>query len=134
MRNLPIDSSAIEFISTGKVLAKPLYVDMGNGEKKADRTRQATDDQGVPLWTVDCIDTADDDEARRAETIGVTVASHEKPQVAKFRPVSFVGLVANVYLPRGQKFPQFTFRASGVAGAAAGSPSKASKAPAEAAA
>lgn len=136
MRDLPIDSANVEFISTGKVIPKPQYVDMGNGEKKADRTRQATDKfTGELLWAVDCIDTADDDESRRAETIAVTVASNSKPEVAKFRPVTFTGLVANVYLPRGSKYPAFTFKATGVAAsgsAPAGSP-KSTKAASDAA-
>lgn len=140
MRNLPIDADKIEFISTGKVIAKPLYVELSDGTRRRDPNRQATTDDGVPLWTVDCIDTGDDDDNRRAETIGVTVASTEKPQVAKFQPVRFEGLVANVWLPKGSRFPEFTFRASGVAsgamtsgGASAGAKSTKSAASAEAA-
>ncbi|MEU6133239.1 hypothetical protein ABZ805_29025 [Saccharopolyspora sp. NPDC047091] len=134
MRNLPIDSTAIEFISTGKVIPKPQYVDMGNGEKKPDRNRQATDTvTGELLWAVDCIDTADDDESRRAETIAVTVSSNTRPEVAKFRPVQFTGLVANVYLPRGSKYPAFTFRATGVVSGSASAPAPKSTKAAEAA-
>jgi len=128
MRNLPIDATKVEFVSTGKVLAKPLYVELSDGTKKADRNQQAKDNDGCPLWTVDCIDTADDDESRRAETIGVTVASHDKPQVAKFQPVRFEGLVANCYLPKGQRFPAFTFRATGVASGGSAAAGKATKA------
>jgi len=114
MRNLPIDSTKIEFISTGKVIPKPLYVELSDGSRRRDPSRQATDENGVPLWTVDCLNTGEDDDNRRAETIAVTVASPEKPQVTKFQPVRFEGLVANVWLPKGSRFPEFTFRATGV--------------------
>ncbi len=129
MRNLPIDGAKVEFIATGKVLAKPAYVEMADGSRRKDPNgRQAEDkDNGLPLWTVDCIYDDEEAEDRRAETIGVTVASATKPEVTKFRPVQFEGLTANVYLPKGSNFPAFSFKATGVAGSAGAGAGSASK-------
>lgn len=128
MRNLPIDGSKIEFIATGKVLAKPAYVEMADGSRRKDPNgTQAADDRkggtGLPLWTVDCV-YDEEDEDRRSEPVGVTVASAAKPAAEKWRPVQFEGLTCNVYLPKGSNFPAFSFKATGVVSGASGGSKK----------
>lgn len=140
MRNLPIDASKFELIATGKVIAKPQYVELADGSRRKDPNgRQATDPEtGLPMWTVDCIAGSEDDDDRRVETVGVTVLSQTKPEVRKFAPVQFIGLTANGYVQNGSRFVSYSFRAEGVAGGAmsgstAGGGAKAKSASAEAA-
>lgn len=121
MRNLPIDASKFQLIATGKVIPKPAYVEMADGSRRKDPNgRQETDPAtGLPVWTVDCISGAEDDDDRRVETVGVTVTSPNKPVVQKFAPVQFEGLTANGYVQNGSRFVSYSFRATGVVGGSA---------------
>lgn len=116
MRDLPIDASKLELIATGKVIAKPRYVEAPDGSRRKDPNGGQEVDKftGVPLWTVDCIAGSEDDNDRRVETVGVTVQSETKPEVSKFQPVQFEGLTANGYVQNGSRFVQYSFKATGV--------------------
>lgn len=112
MRNIPIDSSRLSLLASGKLMAKAEYAEMSDGTRKRVPGMQATDrETGLPLWVVDCF-LDDDEEEGRAEIVGVTVACREKPVVHKLRPIAFVDLVASAYVRDGRT--AFTFRASGV--------------------
>jgi hypothetical protein len=113
MRNIPVDTSRMSLLSSGKLMAKAEYAELSDGSRRRVPDAQAKDrETGLPLWVVDCF-LDDDEEEGRAEVVGVTVASREKPQVQKFRPVHFVNLVASAYVRDGRT--AFTFRASGMA-------------------
>lgn len=115
MRTLPIDSTRLTLLATGKIMAKAEYAELSDGSRRRVPDRQATDKaSGVPLWVVDCF-VDDDQEDGRAEIVGVTVASPVRPEVVKFRPVQFTDLVGSAYVRDGRAV--YTFRASGVAGA-----------------
>jgi hypothetical protein len=112
MRSIPVDLTRISFIGSGKVLEKAEYVELSNGERKASGN-QAKDDAGTPLWTVDVF--LDDDEARRAEAIGVTVASYDMPACPKWQPVHFREVTATIYVDRSSGRAQVSLRAEGMA-------------------
>lgn len=113
MRNIPVDTSRLTLLASGKLMAKAEYAELSDGSRRRVPDSQAKDrDTGLPLWVVDCF-LDDDEEEGRAEVVGVTVASREKPQVQKFRPVYFEGLVASAYVRDGRT--AFTFRATGIA-------------------
>jgi hypothetical protein len=113
MRNLPIDSTQIVLVSSGKVMAKPEYALLSDGSRKRVPGAQAKDPAtGMPLWVLDCFVDDDEDEGR-ADVVGVTVSCYERPEVKKFRPVEFVGLTATGYVRDGRV--AFSFRASGLA-------------------
>jgi hypothetical protein len=112
MRTIPIDSSRLSLLASGKLMAKPEYAELSDGTKRRVPGAQATDrETGLPLWVIDCF-LDDDEEEGRAEIVGVTVAAREKPVVQKFRPVEFVDLVASAYVRDGRT--AFTFRAAGI--------------------
>ncbi len=113
MRNLPVDASRLTLLASGKLMPKAEYAELSDGSRRRVPDAQAKDrDTGLPLWVVDCF-LDDDEEEGRAEIVGVTVASREKPQVQKFRQVHFEGLVASGYLRDGRV--AYSFRATGVA-------------------
>ena len=113
MRNLPIDSSQLSLLSSGKCMPKAEYAVLADGSRKRVPGAQAADVvTGMPLWIVDCF-LDDDEEEGRAEIVGVTVSSYERPEVKKFRPIEFVGLVATAYVRDGRA--AFSFRAAGIA-------------------
>jgi len=113
MRNLPIDASRLHLLASGKCMPVAEYAELSDGSKRRVPGAQAKDrDTGLPLWVVDCF-VDDDEEDGRAEIVGVKVASVEKPQVQKFRPVAFLDLVASAYVRDGRV--AYTFRASGIA-------------------
>ncbi|WP_224392832.1 hypothetical protein [Pseudonocardia sp. ICBG1293] len=92
--------------------SKAEYAELSDGSRKRVPDSQATDcETGLPLWVVDCF-LDDDSEEGRAEVVGVTVVSREKPQVKKFHRVDFIDLVATAYMRDGR--PAFSFRASGI--------------------
>ena len=111
MRSIPVDLSRVSFIGTGKVIEKAEYVELSDGTRRASGN-QAKDDAGTPLWTVDVV--VDDDDARRAETVGVTVASYDEPQCPKWTPVRFREVTATIYLDQRTQRPAVSLRAEGM--------------------
>jgi hypothetical protein len=112
MRLLPIDASRLTLLASGKTMPKAEYAELSDGSRKRVPGAQACDPtSGLPLWIVDCF-LDDDEEEGRAEVVGVTVATRERPQVQKFRPVEFVELVATAYVRDGRT--AFSFRATGI--------------------
>lgn len=79
MRSAPIDTGRLQLLGTGKVAPKLDYNDQNR--------RQLVDsDTGMFVWTIDAF--IDDDEAKRAEVIGITVAAAEEPVTEKFKPIT----------------------------------------------
>ena len=113
MRTIPVDTSKVQFVGTGKAAARAEYVELSDGSRKRSGN-QATDDNGVPLWVVDCL--VDDDEADRAEVVGVRVAAWDEPKTQKWQPVRFVNLVAVPYVDRGSSRVALSMRADGIEG------------------
>jgi hypothetical protein len=109
MRSIPVDLSRVQFIGTGKFVEKPEYVELSDGSRKRSGN-QAKDDAGTPLWTVDVI--VDDEDAMRAEAIGVTVASYDEPVTPKWQPVKFREVTATIYMRDGR--PAVSLRAEGI--------------------
>lgn len=123
MRAIPVDTTRTQFIGTGKAAARAEYVEATDGVPGGERRRirsgnQAKDeDTGLPLWVVDVL--VDDDDAERAEVIGVKVASRDEPHTAKWQPVRFRGLVCSPYVDKGSGRVALSFRADGIEGAPA---------------
>jgi hypothetical protein len=117
MRSIPVDTSRINFIASGKCVPRAVYAVLSDGSKRRvpDNTnawgyRQATDENGMPLWTLDVL--PDDDDAQRAEVVSVTIASFDEPKVDKFQSIRFRNLVASAYVREGRV--AFSFRAEGI--------------------
>lgn len=111
MRNIPVDTSRITLVGTGKVAPKAEWVELSDGSRRPSG-EQDRDDRGYRLWTVDVI--VDDDDARRAEAVGVVVASMDEPVTPKWQPVIFAGLVASVYKDRETGQIKTSLKASGI--------------------
>jgi hypothetical protein len=91
-RRIPIDSTKVRFISTGKAAARAQYAELADGSRRRVRDSQDTDDQGRPLWIIDCL--ADDPDGDRAQIASVKIASFDAPEFRLGDEVRFVGLVA----------------------------------------
>ncbi|MFR9803651.1 hypothetical protein ACL02T_15280 [Pseudonocardia sp. RS010] len=111
---LYLDTNRTTLIFSGKVIPKAEYVELTNGERRRSGN-QAKDENGTPLWTMDCFSA--DDDSMRAEVVAVTVASHEEPTARQFAPVKFVNLRANVYVNSQTGRAATSLRADGVEGA-----------------
>ncbi|GAA2887475.1 hypothetical protein GCM10010472_52250 [Pseudonocardia halophobica] len=113
MRTIPVDSTRAQFIGTGKAAARAQYAELSDGSRR--RTgEQDKDEHGVPLWVIDVL--VDDDDADRAEVIGVRVASWDEPKVDKWKPVRFINLVAVPYADRSTGRVALSMRADGIDG------------------
>jgi hypothetical protein len=113
MRNIPVDTDRLNLIATGKISPKAQYATLSDGSSR--RTgNQATTDDGIPLWVVDCL--VDDDDAARAEVLGVTVAAVDEPQVGKLKAVRFRGVTAMVYRDNMTGQPKVSIKAEGIDG------------------
>ena len=128
MATLPIDSSKIVLVATGKVRPVAVYAEQANGEKVRVPGAQEKSDFGLPLWAVDVL--LDDDDANRAEAISVKVPSADEPQVPKFQPVQFEGLTCKPWKGRSNQV-ELSMRAESIVVASAPTSSRSSKASAE---
>ena len=90
IRELPVDSSRIQFVATGHVTPVIEWVDDGNGGRKpSDQQARDTDTHDL-MWTVDAM--ADGEEFDRAEVVGIQLPAPYQPVVKKFAPVPFQNL------------------------------------------
>jgi len=113
MRYIPVDTTRVQFIATGKAVARAVYAELSDGSRRRVPDKQETNEHGVPVWVLDVM--IDDPDSDRAEIAGVKVAAHEEPRPAKFQPVKFVGLVAVPYVD-GSGRVALSWRADGIEG------------------
>lgn len=124
MRRIPVDTTKVTFIGTGKTAARAKYAELSDGSRRRVPDAQDTNDEGVPMWVVDVL--VDDDESDRAEVVSVKVASYDEPITAKWQPVRFRGLVALPYvLQGGNGRVSLSFTADGIDTPATAKPSAA---------
>ncbi|MEU8490037.1 hypothetical protein [Pseudonocardia alni] len=114
MRAIPVDTTKITLIGTGKCAARAKYGELADGTRKRIPDAQDTNDEGVPMWIVDVL--VDDPDADRAEIASVKVASYDEPTTERLKPVKFVGLVAVPYVAQGTNRVALSFRADGIEG------------------
>lgn len=112
MRRIPVDTTRVRFIATGKHAARAKYAELSDGSRKRVPDSHDTDDQGRPMWVVDVM--VDDPDAERAEIAAVKVASFEVPETRLGEEVRFVGLVALPYVAQGTGRVALSFSAEGL--------------------
>jgi hypothetical protein len=112
MRRIPVDTTRVRFIATGKHAARAKYAELTDGSRKRVPDSHDTDDQGRPLWVVDVM--VDDPDADRAEIAAVKIASFEVPETRMGDEVRFVGLVALPYVAQGTGRVALSFSAEGI--------------------
>lgn len=117
MRNIPIDSSRITLIGTGKAAERAEYIELSDGSRKRSGNQAKGKDSGLPVWVVDVV--VDDDSQDRAETIGVVIEQHEPPVTVKWQPVVFVNLRGVMYRDNATGEPRMSLRADGIVAASA---------------
>jgi hypothetical protein len=111
MRQIPVDTTQVKFIGTGKGVARAKYSDEdAQGNRKRIKDQFETDDQGRTIYVVDCL--VQDDTAERAEIASVKVPGFSEPVVAFGDVVEFAGLVAVPYVQNGRVM--MSFRANGI--------------------
>lgn len=116
MRMIPVDTSKIAFIGTGKAAARAEYVELSDGSRRrsGNQAHELNEDgsKGMPLWVTDVI--IDDPDSDRAEVVGVRVASWEEPVTAKWQPVKFINLVVLPYVDQRTNRVGLSFRCDGI--------------------
>lgn len=112
MRRIPIDTNRVRFLGTGKVAERAKYAELSDGSRRRVPDAQDTDEQGRPLWVVDCL--VADDDADRAEIAGVKVASYEVPETRLGEEVRFVNLTALPYVQQGTNRVALSYAADGI--------------------
>ena len=120
MRAIPVDTTRVQFIGTGKCAERAEYAELSDGSRRRTGQQAKDPESGLPMWVVDCL--VDDDDARRAEVVGVAVASAIEPECPKGRPVVFRGLTATVYVDRASGQAKVSLRAAGIESAAGSRP------------
>lgn len=112
MRSIPVDLTRCNLIGTGKVSSKMAYAQLSDGSTRATGEQARDEATGLPLWVVDCL--VDDDDARRAEVVGVTVPAADEPVTPKWRPVAFRNVTATIYVDRASGRAQVSMKAEGL--------------------
>ena len=123
MRSIPVDTTRVRFVATGKHAARAKYAELSDGSRKRVPDSHDMDDQGRPLWVVDVM--VDDPEAERAEIAAVKIAAHEVPETRLGEEIRFVNLVAVPYVAQGTGRVAMSFRADGIETAARPKPAAA---------
>lgn len=114
MRRIPIDTTRISFVGTGKAAERAEYVELTDGSRKRSGNQAKDQETGLPIFVVDVL--VDDDEADRAEVIGVKILSKYPPETAKWQPVRFINLTAMAYTDQRSGRVAFSFTADGIEG------------------
>lgn len=112
MRRIPVDTTRIRLIGTGKQAARAKYAELSDGSRRRVPDQQDTNKDGVPMWIVDVM--VDDPDADRAEIAGVKVASYDEPSTSFGELITFVNLVALPYVQQGTTRVSLSFSADGV--------------------
>lgn len=112
MRRIPVDTTKVQFVGTGKTAARAKYAELSDGSRKRIPDAQDSNAEGVPMWVVDVL--VDDDDADRAEVVSVKVASFEEPSTTKWQPVRFRNLIALGYVAQGTNRVAFSFTADAI--------------------
>jgi len=91
--SIPIDSDRLTLVAAGTV--NPI-VKWGPDPANPGRNMeigQETDDNGVLMWSVDCIlKSGRREDRQRSEVVNVRVPAAVQPVLAEFQPVKFAGL------------------------------------------
>jgi len=114
MRRIPVDTTRVRFVGTGKAAARAKYAELSDGSRKRVPDAQDTNEAGVPVWTVDVL--VDDPDADRAEVASVKVAAYEVPTTVLGQEVKFLGLSALPYVLQGSSRVALSFTAEGLEG------------------
>lgn len=114
MRRIPVDTTRVRFIGTGKAAARAKYAELSDGSRKRVPDAQDTNEAGVPMWIIDVL--VDDPDAERAEVASVKVAAYEVPETRLGQEVKFVGLVALPYVQQGTSRVALSFSADSIEG------------------
>ena len=75
MRYIPVDTTRVQFIATGKAVARAVYAELSDGSRRRVPDKQETNEHGVPVWVLDVM--IDDPDSDRAEIAGVKVAARD---------------------------------------------------------
>lgn len=116
MRTIPVDADRVVLIGTGKVSAKAEYGQLSDGSTRPTGNQARDESTGLPLWVIDVL--VDDDDARRAEVIGVTVPCADEPTCPKYQPVRFRGVIARIYSDRASGQAKVSLIADAIEGVA----------------
>jgi len=86
MRSYPIDANRVRLISTGTVKPVIRWVELSDGSRRPDPTgRPEVDHRDLPLWDVEAIAPADQDDDRdKTGVVLIRVASKDVPEVGGF--------------------------------------------------
>jgi hypothetical protein len=114
MRRIPVDTTRVRFLGTGKVAERAKYAELSDGSRRRVPDAQDTDDQGRPMWVVDVI--VDDPDSQRAEIASVKIAAYEVPATRLGEEVQFIGLIALPYVQQGTSRVALSFSADGLEG------------------
>lgn len=113
IRNLPVDAGRLPLLAAApEAEPAPLWGELSDGSRRPIPGKQATTEQGVPLWQVDVL-AADPSGQGRPEVVTVSVASPDAPRVQHLAPVAFVNLTARVSVGRDGKLRAY-WNADGV--------------------
>jgi hypothetical protein len=112
MRRIPVDTTRVRFLGTGKVAERAKYAELSDGSRRRVPDAQDTDEQGRPMWIADVI--VDDADSQRAEIASVKIASYEIPETRLGEEVRFVGLTALPYVLQGTNRVALSFTAEGI--------------------
>ena len=88
MRKIPVDSTRVRLLGTGKAAARAVYAELSDGSRRRVPDQQDKNEQGVPMWTIDVI--VEDEDADRLQVAGVKVPSYEPPVAPFGQPITFV--------------------------------------------
>lgn len=111
MRSIPVDTTKVQFIGTGKVAERAEYVQLSDGSRKRSGNQAKDETTGLPVFIVDVL--VNDPENNRAEIAGVKIASAVAPETQLGQPVIFRDLVAVPWVDDARRV-QMSFRASGI--------------------
>lgn len=119
---IPVDTNVFRLMGTGNVSPVLEWVETADGKRRPGDV-QEVNDQGAPMWEVECLRSVERFGKSVTEPVSVRVPHPTEPSIKGYAPVPFDGLSVDFFVSKGQG--REAWRATGLASSASSSSSSA---------
>ena len=121
---IPVDTNVFRLMGTGNVSPVLEWIETADGKRRPGDV-QEVNEQGAPMWEVECLRSVEKFGKSVTESVSVRVPHASEPSIKAYAPVPFDGLSVDFFVSKGQG--REAWRASGFASSASSAPAASSE-------